>query len=313
MTDPIGYTDFFITNPEGLPLSYQPIYFFSLGTTTSLIIGNTQLAIDMFNLLSLLGIIFLIFKLLLLISKNKTLAFVGICFFAFSCMQYWLISHRLIDPILNFLILLFIYLFIKYKGRKEILLILFSIVIINLKITGILFLMVIRSLYLFLYFIKRKDKIKFLYFALFGTVLLIPFIIFYQNQILNIDSNAVKIVQDYGIKDAARLDRLGNYLLNYQLGGIVQFFSVFKTNNSNQKDHDFGVINIYVLFLLAMILYLTKKESTERYPYHILLIGFFLLALVLNQLVAIARYSYFINIIFYLAFFIGSRELFKYK
>ena len=332
MIDPIWYTDFFINNPEKPPLSYQPIYFFSLWVTSALIIWNIQLAIDIFNILALLWTIFLVFRLLLLISKNRSLALVGICFFSLSSMQYRLISHRLIDPILNFLILFFVYLLIKYKGKKELLLVLFSVVIVNLKITGALFLIIIWSFYVFYYFIRNKDKAYLLCYIWIGIVLLIPFLLFYKNQTLswypfpstninfqseiqkqlNIDSNAVKIVQDYWIKDSVRLDRLENYLLDGKLWGIIQFFAVFKTNNSSQKDHDFGVINVYAFFLLAVIFYLMRRRKSEKeWLYNTLLIWFFLLALILNQLVALARYSYFINIIFYSAFFIGSWELFK--
>lgn len=331
MIDPLWYTDFFVTNPEKPPLLYHPIYFFSLWTTTALTIWNVWLSVDMLNILALIWTMFLIYKLLLLISKNKTLAFLWICFFSFSSMQYWLISHRLIDPVLNFLILFFIYIFLKYKGKKEFLLIIFSVVIFNLKITGVLFLIIIWILYIFCFFIKTKEKVKIIYYLLFWLVLLIPFILFYNKQILSLypfpstnidfqsdiqkslnnDSNAIKIVKDYWIKDIERLDRLENYLSSGQFWWIIQFFSIFKTNNNDQKNHDFWIVNIWLLFLLSIIFYFKKKENQLEYLYDIILIWFFMLAIILNQLVAIARYSYFINIIFYMAFFIGTRRLFK--
>ncbi|MDD2870764.1 MAG: hypothetical protein PHS49_02140 [Candidatus Gracilibacteria bacterium] len=339
MKNYMGFSDFYMDDIESVPKIGDVIYFYVIVSNFALLTGLSG-----GQSISFIGIFFTLLSVILvyIISKKITLNSLKSLYitflFSLAPINYWIISHRLIESVLFFLILLIFSLLINnkkynFKGYIFFIITLLCVVIVNIKLTSIFFIFFIFLILIYLLKLKQLFKL-----ILFGLLLVSPFLFFYFNEgtgiiptktisyvnhnvgiqhSLDIDSNSENIVSELLDKDSKRLRNIVYQIENRNINGITQYFSIFKTDNLLTNDHEYGKFDWSYFFLFILILFSISKYKNTKIigslnVWNIVMLLLFC-SVYLRFATNIYRYGFYFNIIIFILIIPSFFEFIKNK
>jgi len=332
---PVGW----VMSPILIPISLKPVVqhlplFYLTNTVLTCFVDNVELSMTITNLLSIIFLIVIFFKLLKNIF-SKPVAFYSSILLAFAPMFLIVTGIRLMEGLLYFFGIITIYQYFKYLKRSSIrntaTLVLFITTLFWLKITSIFLVLAIFVHFL----IKNKPKktlfifivILFLSLPLFdfmintngtisGTPPGIPIIDKYifnpwwnwdraewDNQ-MTIDSDWLYYEEKMKLFGGSRTPTLQDNLKSVNISNLVQYFSIYPTFVSGRLGEytplaDTSNLLFLLIFILGVIVYLKlglRNKNEKNFIFLLLILGMCYIPFFMAP-GALFRHSFFLQIL----------------
>ena len=332
--------------PELTPVSIEspinhPMVFYILSATLSLLINDIEIAV---NIIEILSIIFLLIIFYLMVSKSldEKVGLYTLFFLSFTPMFLWVVSHRTIEPLLYFMVILSLYGYIRYSKTHNfsdlLLLVLFITCLFLIKASSWPFIIIVSLLILF----KEKRLNDLIILLVLIIILSAPYIHYSINtrgtispvqpglplldkyvfnpwwsqerslwdQQLAIESNENHLFEIRGSSHPNLKYTLLNNIQQGNLFGILQKFSIFPVSNmsGNHWYSPIGGGNIRYLFTLILTLGILFYIITNKYRQSIFT-AVFCATLIIGSIfylhIGIDRHLFYVQIIFSLLYGVG--------
>ena len=317
MKSTIWVLDFFLDDIEAPATAQHPIFsYIVINTFWQITWLKNKSVLDTFNIIIYINLIFAIFLIAKKITKNEKKSVIICCLASISPIFFWILSHRLVDYIYIYFILISFLLLVQTRHIKIYAIALFLSLILQSKLTWIFF---IIPTGVYLIFFHRK---KVLIWIGFWLLINLPFLWFYYNNIWqiypyksinykNIDRsnkqieldwivNSKKIIDELKSKDELRLKNFSYYINSKNINWILQYFSLQSTTTDILNNHWFwekNHIRIHLLLTMLALVSLYKKRNNNK-DLIIILILLIISSFLINTITSIHRYWIYFNILF---------------